>query len=193
MAFPALPPNRRERAGDTTRARLFEAALEEFRRVGFARATVARIAREAGVSAPSFYFHFPTKEHVLFELDHALQLGVAERLKRSRSLREALDALVDELIQAERSVGSPELFRDMLRTATRRFEDAPSDYQTAPALAELGRHFAEGAERGELRPGLDPQRAHLLCFASLYGVWMVVPSDDRRADFEQIFSFYLAE
>jgi AcrR family transcriptional regulator len=56
MTFPDALPGRRQRQVDSTRTLLFEAAIAEFRRVGFSRASVSRIAREAGVSRPSFYF-----------------------------------------------------------------------------------------------------------------------------------------
>ncbi|MBW1886307.1 MAG: TetR/AcrR family transcriptional regulator [Deltaproteobacteria bacterium] len=193
MALPALTPSTRERAGDATRARLFEAAVEEFRRVGFDAASVAPIARSAGVSRSNFYFHFPTKEQVLVELRYALELGIADRLKRCRSLREAFDALVDGLLEAEAIVASPELFRDMLVLSTRRPMGAPFDTEVFPTLVELTRHFEEGAVRGELRPGIDPQRAPLLCLASVHGVQVNVPEEDRQSDFEQLFFLYLAE
>ena len=67
-ASPFERPSAREIQRQRTRARLFEAALAEFARTGFDRASVAEIARAADVSRPSFYFHFPTKEHVLLEL-----------------------------------------------------------------------------------------------------------------------------
>ncbi len=60
-------------------------------------------------------------------------------------------------------------------------------------LVELGRHFEEGAERGELRPGIDPRRAPILCLASVYGVQVAVTAEERHADFEQLFSLYLTE
>ena len=193
MAVDTLPPSRRERASDATRSRVFGAALAEFRRVGFARAGVSRICREAGVSRPTFYFHFPTKEDVLRELQYSLQLGLSERLKRCRSLREAFAALVEGLLEAERAVGSAELVRDMLTIGVRGSAGASSEPEAFPALVELVRHFEEGAARGELRTGIDPERAPLLCLASVYGVQLAVPESERARDFEQLFSLYLAE
>lgn len=193
MAFPALQPSRRERASDATRARIFEAALAEFRSCGLERASIARICREAEVSRPTFYFHFPTKEHVLIELQYSLQLGLTERLKRCRSLREAFSALVDGLLEAEQSVGSDALFRAMLTSALRGAAAGPPDPEAFPSVAELARHFAEGARSGELRPGVDPQRAPMVCLASVYGVQLAGSASDRAADFDHLFSLYLAE
>ncbi|WP_144712991.1 ScbR family autoregulator-binding transcription factor [Curtobacterium pusillum] len=52
------------------RALILEAAAREFERVGYAAATIAAIARAAGVSQGALYFHFPTKT--------ALALGVID-------------------------------------------------------------------------------------------------------------------
>ncbi len=193
--MPAFLPSRRERASDATRARLFRAALDEFRRAGVAGAQVARIARRARVSRPSFYFHFPTKEHVLLELQWTLELEIVERLKRCRSVREALLGFVDALDEAEQKVGSRELFRDMLALYARRPEGVALDEQSFPTVAELTRHFAEGASRGELRPGLEPAHAARVCLASAFGILtgIAAPPPTRRTDFELLFSLFLAE
>jgi AcrR family transcriptional regulator len=96
-AWPAEPRSpfvrtgARERQRAATRERLFTAALAEFRRAGFERANVAEIARAAGVSRPSFYAHFPTLDHVLFEWAWRLALGVVRRLAGAEGLRETLD------------------------------------------------------------------------------------------------------
>src|SRR5262245_11921486 len=47
--------------GAATAARLLARAEREFARAGFAGASLAAIARGAGVSAPSLLHHFPTK------------------------------------------------------------------------------------------------------------------------------------
>jgi AcrR family transcriptional regulator len=194
MVMPALLRSRRERASDATRARLFRAALDEFRRAGVAGAQVARIARRARVSRPSFYFHFPTKEHVLLELQWTLELEIVERLKRCRSVREALSGFVDGFEEAERKVGSPELFRDMLAVYARRPEGVALDEQRFPTVVELTRHFIEGAARGDLRPGLDPVDAARVCLASVFGILtgIAAPPAARRADLGLLFSLFLA-
>ncbi len=63
-----------------TRARLFDAALAEIGRSGLAGADVSAIASAAGVVRGTFYFHFPTKEHVLVELERAEEVKIVEEL-----------------------------------------------------------------------------------------------------------------
>ena len=195
MSFPAALPGRRERQVDSTRARLFEAALAEFRRVGFDRASVARIAREAGVSRPSFYFHFPTKEHVLLEVQWLEERALVARLERARNLREALHELAEGLIEWEARMGDSDLFRAMFSIYARRPAWVPIDEQPFPIVAALTRHFGEAAARNELRAGLEAEAAARVCLTSVLGLQIGLPSApaQRRADFGLLFSLYLAE
>ena len=195
MSLPGALPGRRERRVESTRQRLFLAAIAEFRSRGFDRASVAQIAREAGVSRPSFYFHFPTKDHVLLELQWQEERAIVARLEGAPSLRAALHALGEGLIDCEARLGDSELFRDMLSIYARRPADLPLDEQPFPTIAALSRHFAEAAARGELRAGLDPGEAARVCMGSVFGLLIGLPGtpDERRADLELLFSLYLAE
>jgi AcrR family transcriptional regulator len=195
VTLPAALPGRRERQIDSTRARLFQAAIAEFRRVGFARANVATITRKAGVSRPSFYFHFPTKEHVLLELEWLEERRLVERIEPARSLREALYELADGLIDIEVRLGDPDLFRDMFTIYARQHSDFHVEEQRHPIVPVLARHFGEAAARGELRPGLDPEAAARVCVLSVFG-HLTGPSrapEQRRGDLILLFSLYLAE
>ncbi|TNE85497.1 MAG: TetR/AcrR family transcriptional regulator [Deltaproteobacteria bacterium] len=58
----------REAQREATRERLFESALDVFRRDGVEAARIEDISSMAGVSRGTFYFHFPTKDDVLLEL-----------------------------------------------------------------------------------------------------------------------------
>lgn len=195
MATPFRPPTTRDSQRDLTRQRLFDAALAAFRREGFDRASVAQIAKQAGVSRASFYFHFPTKDHVLLELQWNLELRIVERLQGHGSLRSALHAFVDGLIAVEEQVGDAELLRDMIRIYTRRPEGLSLDSQPFPVMDELGRRFALGAVAGEIRSGLEPAQATHLFLTSVFGYLMGSggPPDSWRADLEALISLYLRE
>lgn len=195
MDSPFRQPTPRESQRELTRRRLFDAAIEEFRREGFDRASITRIAKRAGVSRASFYFHFPTKDHVLLELQWNLELRIVERLRGHESLRSALHEFVEGLIEAEDSVGDPELIRDMIRIYTRRPEELSLEDQPFPLIFELGRRFAAGAHSGELRAGLEPAQATHLFLTSVFGylIGSNVPPEAWRADLEVLNSLYLRE
>jgi TetR/AcrR family transcriptional repressor of uid operon len=195
MSLPAALPGRRERRVDSTRERLFHAAIGEFRRVGFGRASVSRIAREAGVSRPSFYFHFPTKEHVLLELEWLEERRLVERLEPARNLREALHALAEGIIDIEARLGDTDLVRDMFAIYARRPADLRIEKQPFPIVAALARHFREAAARGELRAGLEPGAAARVCLVSVMGLQIGPPRSaaKRRADFGLLFSLYFED
>jgi AcrR family transcriptional regulator len=188
-----MGPRARQRTA--TRERLFAAALAEFRRVGFERASISQIARAAGLSRPSFYAHFPTREHVLFELAWRLSLRIVRRLERASGLRDTLDQLADALIEAEQSVGDPALFREMMRIFTRRPTELDLDAAEIPVLGELLRRFEQALEARELRPGMEPGRAARLCLSGVFGNLLGVdaPPAERRADLRGLFSLYLAD
>jgi AcrR family transcriptional regulator len=100
-----------------TRARLFDAAVAEIGRSGLAGADVSTIAATVGVSRGTFYFHFPTKEHVVVELERTEEVKIVSRLGTRRQdltdLSSVLSLLVREVLAAERRLG-PVFFRDML-------------------------------------------------------------------------------
>jgi AcrR family transcriptional regulator len=190
-ASPFERESQRERRRRETRARLYQAALAEFAAKGFDRARVADIARAAEVSRPTFYFHFPTKEHVLLELQWHKELAICERLREASSLPEALRILPDALVEALESV-EPGVARDMLRIYARPPEGLSLDDQPYPLIHELARFFAEGAARSELRAGLPPERAPLLCLTGVFGYLMAAdPESDRRADLRALTGLYL--
>ena len=112
-----------------TRARVFDAALAEIGRSGLAGADVAAIAAAAGVVRGTFYFHFPTKEHVLVELERAEEAKIVSKLGNRTTepgdLIAMLSLLIRQVLAAERRLG-PVVFRDMLGlhfSATRPVED----------------------------------------------------------------------
>jgi AcrR family transcriptional regulator len=112
-----------------TRARVFDAALAEIGRSGLAGADVASIAAAAGVVRGTFYFHFPTKEHVLVELERAEEVKIVSKLATAKTgtgdLITMLRLLVRQVLAAEKRLG-PVVFRDMLGlhfSGTRPVED----------------------------------------------------------------------
>ena len=145
-----------------TRARLFDAAVAEIARSGLAGTDVAAIAATAGVARGTFYFHFPTKEHVLVELERAEERKIVATLDTGTGepadLTSMLTLLVHQVVAAELRLGSV-VFRDMLGlhfSATRPIEDELAEHPLADfviaaiARAQSAGQVAEDADAGEL-------------------------------------------
>jgi AcrR family transcriptional regulator len=61
-------PGRREEKRRQTHERIFEEAMRLFRERGFDAVAVGEIAKAAGVSVPTFYAHFESKDHLILAL-----------------------------------------------------------------------------------------------------------------------------
>jgi AcrR family transcriptional regulator len=87
-------PDWRARRWATTHQRIYDVALELFQRHGFEQVAIGQIVREAGVSVPTFYAHYPSKEHLIMQLPtpedvaaligtQPAELSVGERIRRA--------------------------------------------------------------------------------------------------------------
>src|SRR5271167_1678895 len=156
-----------------TRARVFDAAVAEFGRSGLAGADVAAIAAAAGVARGTFYFHFPTKEHVLVELERAEEAKIVSKLRNRTSepsdLIALLNLLIRQVLAAERRLG-PVIFRDMLGlhfSATRPVEDELSAHPLAQHLIEV---FARAQAAGQVRHDAEPGELGVIFLTGLFAL-----------------------
>ncbi len=153
-----------------TRERLFDAALEEISRRGLAAADVSAIANVAGVVRGTFYFHFPTKEHVLIELERNEEIRIVNDLGEvGGDLESVLTRVVGRILDAERRLGEV-VFRDMLGL---HFSS------TRPVEEELGQHplagFVVGVltraqQAGQVPPHADPQELGTFFLTGLFAL-----------------------
>jgi AcrR family transcriptional regulator len=162
-----------------TRARLFDAAVAEIGRVGLPGADVSTITRAIGVARGTFYFHFPTKEHVLVELHHAEEAKIVARLKdrtaHDATLESMLKAVTGELLAAERRLGDV-MFRDMLalvfsstRPADARLEDHPLAQYVVDVISQAQRD-------GRLPKRSDPHQFALIFLTGMFALLTTRPS-----------------
>ena len=156
-----------------TRARLFDAAVTEIARSGLAGADVSTIAAAAGVVRGTFYFHFPTKEHVVVEVERAEETRIVERLGTRQSeptdLQSMLSLLVREVLAAERRLG-PVFFRDMLGlhfSSTRPVEDQLSEHPLAEFVVSS---IAQAQAAGRVTPDADAGELGVFFLTGLFAL-----------------------
>ena len=189
-------PNGREVQRRETRQRVYTAAVAEFRRVGMAAADVSVIAREAGVARGTFYFHFPTKEHILAELERHEEARLAAQLERflarPHHLADALTEIVRLMAQMERRVGKV-LFRELLALhfSPNRPELLPGTDQWAdyPMMTLAVRAIGLARDRGEAYPEADALRTAQFFMLGLYAVLITSHGRSRAARAEILDNF----
>jgi AcrR family transcriptional regulator len=148
----------REQQREETRRRLYESALAIFRRDGVAAARTDDIAKAAGVSRGSFYFHFPTKEHVLLERMTETEREICaavERLPEGAPFFEVLRVVNAELARIWEH--DPQLLPDLAGAALRFTATAMNDQEATPLRALLSERFRVAAARHEISVRLPPQ------------------------------------
>jgi AcrR family transcriptional regulator len=190
--------NGREAQRRQTRQSLYAVAVAEFKRTGMAAADVGVIAKEAGVARGTFYFHYPTKEHVLAELERNEEARLAARLSAflagPHDLAGALAEVVRLLTAIERRVG-PVLFREMLALhfSPRRPEVLPDAGQWTeyPVMTLVVEAVELARERGEVYPGADALRTAQFFVMGLYAM-LITSHDHPRAARAEILDNFLA-
>ncbi|GDY29525.1 ScbR family autoregulator-binding transcription factor [Gandjariella thermophila] len=166
-----MPQQRRARA---TREAILTAAAEEFDRVGYAAAPLSAILRRGGVTKGAFYFHFPSKEAVAEAVVRHMRAvwPAAHRRWRDRGL-DPLRTLIGLLDEVARRLCGDVVARAAVRLAE---EGQPAASRPSPFRA-WERTFAlllgAAAERGLLRPGVDPEAAARVLHAAVIGAWLV--------------------
>ncbi len=175
MSAAAPQQSRREQQREETRERIFDAAIAEFLAEGFAKAQIPRIAAAAGVVRGTFYFHFPSKEHVLLELALRSQQEMARRLVEARlrgvPLVEALPMVADPVGVLGESEAGTDLMRDMLALFVRATETMFTRDDESSAVQEaVSEYLGEALDRGELKSDLPPDRLARTVLSSILGV-----------------------
>lgn len=148
----------REAQRRKTRERLLDAAIVEFRRAGTNSADINAIVEAAGVARSTFYFHFPTKEHVLLELIRRDEDYLAEELSRFLDTRRDLPAVLDEIIRlvvALETRWGAGLFRDVISLYFSPARPADDDWTKHPTFVLLAAEIERSRNRGELYDDVD--------------------------------------
>jgi AcrR family transcriptional regulator len=147
----------RDRQREETHRRLYECSLHVFRRDGFADAKIDDIAKMAGVSRGTFYFHFPTKDDVLLELLYQVEsnnVAAIQALADDTPLERVLEVFLDSMAAAWEN--EPRLLADTCIIGLRTRATGGLDRDADIVRGVLAQRFMAAAERHELQFVLPP-------------------------------------
>jgi len=141
----------RGRQREETRRRIREVALDVIRRDGLGDARIDDIARIAGVSRGTVYFHYPSKEHVVAEVLAEAEARVAKaiaELPRTAPIADVLEVLCAAF--AHEWEREAQLFPSVAAVAVRGAAVTMRSRELDPVHRALAARFRSAGERGEL-------------------------------------------
>lgn len=176
------PESRRRAKGRATRERLLGAAIAEFTRGGLAAADTSAIVAAAGVAHGTFFFHFPTKEHVLLELEEREQQRMAAELSRflatPHSVRGTLAECVRVLEKLEHRLGR-RLFKDFLALHFSTTRPPSEEWSRYPVIVAVVEELMRARDRGEIHPDVDVMHNGVSFLVGLYALLITIPEDEH--------------
>ncbi|WP_304105892.1 TetR/AcrR family transcriptional regulator [Mycolicibacterium bacteremicum] len=177
-------PSTREAKRLQTRERLLGAAIAEFKRAGMAEADVAAIVAAAGVAHGTFFFHFPTKEHVLLELEKREEDRMAKQfaghLNKEHDLQAALNEAVRLVLGLERRLGEV-LFKDFLALHFSQTRPSAEDGGDHSLVVLLGQRIEQARSKGDVDPDVQPINSAVFFLLCLYAL-AITTNDPMRAE-----------
>ncbi len=166
-------PSAREAKRLQTRERLMGAAIAEFKRAGMAEADVGAIVAAAGVAHGTFFFHFPTKEYVLLELEQREEERIAKQLARfigsEHDLADTLGEAVRLVMGLERRLG-PVLFKDFLALHFSQTRPPLDESRQHPVIVLVAQEIEEAQTRGDVDPAVTPMNSAVFFLLGLYAL-----------------------
>jgi TetR/AcrR family transcriptional repressor of uid operon len=180
---PQVKPSARETRRLQTRERLLGAAIAEFTRTGMAGADVNAIATAAGVAHGTFFFHFPSKEHVLLELERREEARMATEfarfLKSTSGHRAALAEVLRLVTDLEHRLG-PLLFKEFLALHFSPSRPTKDDWTDHPLIVLLVREIERARGDGAVHPEVDGFYSAVFFLLGIYGVLTTTDNADNR-------------
>jgi len=164
---------------------VLDAAIVEFQRAGTNAADINAIAKAAGVARSTFYFHFPTKEHVLLELIRRDEMRLAEELSRFLDTRRSLAAVLKvivELVLALESRWGAALFRDVLSLYFSPSRPEPEQWASHPTFVLLAAEIERARIRGELYDDVDSYHSAAFFLLGVYALLTTVGESQAERD-----------
>jgi TetR/AcrR family transcriptional repressor of uid operon len=180
---PQVKHSARETRRLQTRQRILGAAIAEFKRSGMAGADVGAVVAAAGVAHGTFFFHFPTKEHVLLELERREEARVgaefARFLAENHDLETALAEVTRLVLGLEQLLGR-RLFKELLALHFSPSRPQADGWTDHPVIVLLVREIERARGDGEVHPEVDAFYSATFFLLGIYGVLTTTDNPDTR-------------
>ncbi len=181
---PSVRTSAREARRLQTRQRILGAAIAEYKRSGMANADVRTIADAAGVAHGTFYFHFPTKEHVLLELERREEGRVAAEFARFldslHDLAAALTEVARLVMELKQRLGAT-LFKELLALHFSPSRPEPDGWTDHPVIVLLVGEIERARGDGDVHPEVDAFYSATFFLLGIYGVLSTADGDETRS------------
>lgn len=178
---PPVKTSAREARRLQTRHRILGAAIAEFKRSGMANADIGEIVGAAGVAHGTFYFHFPTKEHVLIELERREEERIAAQLARytnePHDLASVLAEVARRVLDLKHRIGST-LFKEILALHFSPSRPQPDDWTDHRVIVLLVREIEQARGEGHVHPEVDAFYSATFFLLGVYGVLSAADNDE---------------
>src|ERR1043165_5100726 len=153
-----------------------------------AQADVGPVVAAAGVAHGTFFFHFPTKEHVLLELEQREEVRIAKLytqfLKKPHTLEDGLRESMRLVIGLERRLGDV-LFKDFLALHFSQTRPPASDTQEHPVISGVAREIELAQQQGEVAADVSPWNSAVFFLLGFYALLITTndwPTRDALPD-----------
>ncbi len=167
-----------------TRERLLGAAIAEFKRSGMTEADVGAIVAAAGVAHGTFFFHFPTKEHVLLELEQREEQRIANQFTRFLQSKHDLEASLQEatrlVVALERRLGVS-LFKDFLALHFSQTRPPAEDGRDHALIVQVAQEIEQAQADGRVAPEVNPMNSAVFFLLGLYALLTTTTTWPTRA------------
>lgn len=156
-----------------TRERILGAAIAEFKVAGMTGADVNAIVTAAGVAHGTFFFHFPSKEHVLLEVEGREEARMATEFARFADGRHDLQTVLTEVVHLvtglEERLGSL-LFKELLALHFSPTRPSAEEWTDHPVVVLLVREIERARGEGTVHPEVEAFYSGAFFLLGLYGV-----------------------
>jgi TetR/AcrR family acrAB operon transcriptional repressor len=181
---------------EKTRQDIIESARTVFHQCGVSRSTLEKIAKEAGVTRGAIYWHFKDKAELFFAMREDVFAPMVERtdaLLLSDVYDNPLDAIEASLKEFFRVLDDCPVVREVFEIMISRCEyvdefAAVQEEAGRPAyefLEKMERVYGRAAEKGVLRPGLDPETAARDTWAFTSGLLHLMLGCQKGSDLDR--------